>query len=125
MQYNKSISKTIKPEKLEFSLLFITPKKSFIEWLDTFQKQKGLENYESIHLSEEDSVWLIPKIEWFSEPSSYDHFLNDLKPRLLLWELGNFGASPEDFGKPLDQKVFDAFFDITLRTEATLISELF
>ena len=125
MQNNKSISKAIRPEKLEFSLLLITPKKSFIEWLGNFQKQKGLENYTNIHLSEEDSVWLIPKIEWFSEPDSYDQFLHDLKPRLLLWELGNFGASLEDFGKPLNHEVFDAFFDIALRTEATLISELF
>jgi hypothetical protein len=120
----KALCSTINPSDLDFSLLILTPKQGFLEWLDTFKIKMGLANYKnySLHCPEEDTVCLIPKIERFSEPGAYGEFLSEIKPRLLLAELNRFGAAEADFGHPINQKTFDEFFDLALRNEAALIS---
>jgi len=120
----KEWSAKVDPSNLDFSLLIVTPKQPFLQWLDTFKIKKGLGDYKnySLHCPEDDSVWLIPKIERFSKTGSYDEFLDEIKPRLLLAELYNYGAVEADFGYSIKKETFDAFFDLTLRTQATLIS---
>jgi len=117
----KEWSAKVDPSNLDFSLLIVTPKQPFVEWIKTFFTKKGLGNYD-IYFPEENSVWLIPKIERFSKPGSYDDFLDEIKPRLLLAELYNFGAVEADFGYPINKETFDTFFDLALRNEAALIS---
>lgn len=114
----------INSSKLECSLLVLTSKQSFIDWLKSFMIKQGLGAY-NVYFPEGDAVWLIPKIEQFSKPGSYDEFLDEIKPRLLLAELHNFGAVEADFEYPITKETFDKFFDLTLRNEATPISVLF
>jgi len=120
----KALCSTIDLSALYFSLLILTPKQRFLEWLETFKIKIGLANYKnySLHCPEEDTVCLIPRIERFSDPGAYGEFLSEIKPRLLLAELNRFGATKADFRHPINKETFDEFFDITLRNEAALIS---
>lgn len=120
----KEWSTKIDLSKLDFSLLIVTPKQPFVEWVKEFFAKKGLEEYE-VYFPEEDSVWLIPKIERFSKPGSYEEFLDEVKPRLLLSELYRFGAVEADFEHDVNKEVFDNFFDLALRSQAASISILF
>lgn len=86
--------------------------------------KQGLGEYD-VYFPEQDAVWLIPKIEKFSKPGSYDEFIDEIKPRLLLAELYNYGAGETDLGHPITKETFDEFFALTLRNEATPISVLF
>jgi hypothetical protein len=123
----KKMCATIDVSALDFSMLILTPKQAFLEWLETFKIKIGLGHYKgySLHCSEEDTVLLIPKIERFSEPGAYGEFLSEIKPRLLMAELNRFGATEADFGHPITKETFDEFFDLALRNEATPISVLF
>ena|SRR5215813_7618096 len=119
----KELCKTIDLGNLEFSILIVTPKQPFLEWLKLFKTQKGLGNYE-VHFPEEDTVWLIPRIENFNEPDSYHKFLNEIKSHLLLAELNNFGIEHNEFSYPINNESFDLFFDLMLRDRAFPISSL-
>jgi hypothetical protein len=114
----------VDPSRVELSLLIVTSKRSFIDWIKSFMVKQGLGEYD-VYFPEQDSVWLIPKIERFSKPGSYEEFIDEIKPRLLLAELYNYGAVEADFGHPITKETFDEFFDLTLRNEATPISVLF
>ena len=119
----KEWSTKVDAGNLDFSLLIVTAKQPFIEWIKTFMVKQGLGSYD-VYFPEQDSVWLIPKIERFSEPGSYDEFIDEIKSRLLLAELYNYGAVETDFSHPLNRETFDAFFDLKLRNGATLISAI-
>lgn len=120
----KEWSARVDPANVDFSLLIVTAKQPFIEWIKAFFTKQGLGEYD-IYFPEDDAVWLIPKIEKFSEPGSYGEFLDEIKPRLLLAELINYGAVEADFQYPITKETFDQFFDLALRNEATPISVLF
>jgi hypothetical protein len=114
---------TIDLAKLKFSILIVTPKENFLLWLKQFTARKGLARYR-IYLPEENSVWIIPKIDFFPESAPFSEFLNDLKPKMLLEELYKFGATPGDFGETISEGTFDKFLEVTLRSGALLASDL-
>ena len=79
---------------LDFSLLIVTAKPGFGKWVQAFKARKlGPEHQDyRVYFAEQDTVWLIPKIDRFSEPGSFESFLDDVKPKILLREISNYGA---------------------------------
>lgn len=106
-----------------FSLLFVTPKEQFLGWVQEYMKRKGLEKYR-LYVPEENTVMVIPKIDYFSEPTSFEKFLADIKPKLLSSELARVRASKDDLKRPLSVETFDEFFEISLRDSVMLVSDL-
>ena len=115
--------KTINFANHEFSLLLVNPKPNLFDWLNMFIKRKGLERYR-LYSEEENTVLIIPKVDYFSEPSSFKKFVDKMKPKLLHAELSRFHAKPEDFGHPITKESFDMFFEISVRDCAYLMSDL-
>src|SRR5262245_24258636 len=103
--------------KLEFSILLVTPRLSFLSWLDQFLAARGLPTGKA-RFPEEDSVWLIPPYARLAD--SYDSFLKDLKPRMFLSEFYRFGASDAEIPQQPSVQAFDNYFELTLRDEAHL-----
>jgi hypothetical protein len=118
-----SVCKTIDLNRREFSLLLVNPKTSFIDWLADFAQQKGWTKYR-MYSDEENAVLIIPKVNRFSMPGSLGQFLKNIKPKLLLAELSRFRATPSDFGRPITDETFDAFFDVHVRDSALFMSDL-
>jgi hypothetical protein len=111
---------TIDFDRRDFSLVLVSPKKKFLEWLNAFVKQKGLEAYR-LYIPEENTVLVIPNIDRFSEPGQLEEFLDVWKPKLLLAELSRFAdAGPEDFGHAITKESFDEFLEIALRDSASI-----
>lgn len=108
------LTDTIDFEKRDFSIVLVSPKEKLLEWMRPFWNRKGYGPYRN-YVPEENTVLIIPSMERFSEPGSLQHFLDEMKPKLLYAELGRFHASPEDFGHPLTKDTFDEFFDVALR----------
>jgi hypothetical protein len=85
---------------------------------------KGLGAYSNRRAREEEGVWLIPPIDRFSEPGMFATFVREMKPRLLLAELRQFGAEASDFPNDITAEVFDEYFEVALRTEAASVTDL-
>lgn len=119
MDFNQLID-SIDVANLRCSVLLVTPKQAFLDWLDGFKERRGVAAYD-VYFREQDSVWLIPQIDRFSEEGSYLRFVEFSKPRLLLSELYRFGATENDFEHPITAETFDTFFDVELREEIAVI----
>lgn len=120
----KELLQSVDLEKLKFSLLIISLKAPFLEWLQEYQNKQGLQDY-VLNIPEEYPVWLIPPIVNFSEPDAFEMFLADVKPRLLRAQLHSFGATEADFPHSIDVETADRFLEVSLRTDAYLIGTLF
>ena len=108
---------------LQFSLLLITPKRPFLDWLAQYNEGQGIGDYDT-RLPEEDTVWIIPKLEMFTGPNEFPTYLEAVKPKLLLSELYRFGATERDFPEPITAESFDEYFETAIRTNADLITDL-
>jgi hypothetical protein len=106
----------------EFSLLLVDPKPKMLEWLNAFQKRKGLERYR-LYYPEGNLVVAVPKVDHFSVPGSLAQFLDRMKPELLEYQLSNFTVNPEHFGYPITKETFDEFLDLSIRDSAVLMSD--
>jgi len=118
----QSLVNTINLERHEFSLLLVDPKPQMVEWVSTFSRQKGWEIYK-LYYPEGNLVVVIPKIDRFSAPGEFEHFIERMKPRLLELELRRFGATPADLGHPATKETFDRFFELSIRESAMLMSD--
>src|SRR6185436_18444998 len=107
--------------KLEVSLLLVTPKPLFLSWLDAFMARRGSSVYR-VHFPQEDSVWLIPRYARLAD--HYDAFLNELKPRMFVSEFYRFGAAGAHFPQAASVQAFDDYFELSLRDEAHLYTEI-
>ena len=121
MAENRSLFKTINLATHEFSVLLVDPKPKMLEWLDDFIKRNGLETYR-LYYQEGNLVVIIPKIDYFSSPGSFEDFLDRMKPRLLQLELQRFTAG-SDFKYPITKETFDQFFNASVRESAVLMSD--
>jgi len=110
---------TIDLAKRDFSLVLVSPKDKLLEWLHPFWQMKGLEQYRN-YIPEENTVLVIPNIDRFSAVGSLEEFLDEMKPKLLVAELGRFHASLAEFGRPVTKETFDELFDIGLRDAASI-----
>jgi hypothetical protein len=117
-----SLCKTIDFAKHDFSVLLVNPKPTLLTWLSDYSKRKGLEKYR-LYSPEENLALMIPKIDRFTAPGSFDRFLAAMKPRLLSAELSRFGITPEDFGHPITKETFDEFFETALRDGPMLMTD--
>ena len=113
------LSDTIDLAKRDFSLVLVSPKEKLLEWLTPFWEKRGYGLYRNF-VPEENTVLVIPNIDRFTRPGSFQEFLDQMKPKLLFAELGRFHASPDEFGHRLTKETFDEFFDIALRDSASI-----
>jgi hypothetical protein len=109
---------------MDFSLLMVTPTPPFLMWLQEFKVRKGIGAYD-VHFAEEDSVWLIPHRDRFPTAATFESFIQECKPRMLLAELYRFGGAPGDLPVPISVDAFDDYFTVSIRDRGALISELF
>lgn len=121
---SKSLLETIDFANHQFSLLLVDPKPNMLEWLSTFQKERGLEKYK-LYYPEGNLVVIVPNIDRFSVVvvGAFERFIDDLKPRLLQAELTRFGATPQDFGRPITKETLEEFYDLSVRESAMLLSD--
>jgi hypothetical protein len=105
---------------MRFSLLVVTPRQEFIDWLRRFAESDGYK----VYFPEQDNVWLIPPLDVFDAPISFDDYVKELKPRLLIAELGQFGATLEDIKLDGSAASFDRLFTLLVRERAFLVTDL-
>lgn len=120
---NSRLRQAIDLHTLQFSLLVVTCKPTFQEWVQSFARSRGLQGYK-LYLPEEDSVWVIPPIEQFSMPGEFQAFLEGIKPRLLLAEIQRFGGSADDFSDPMTAETFDEYMEVAVRERADSVVRL-
>jgi len=113
---------TININRHDCSLLLVDPKPNMLEWLSSFYKGKIHEKYR-LYYPEGNHAVIIPKVDRFSVPGSLADFINRMKPGLLGRELRRFHVTQEDFGHPITTETFDAFFTVSIREAALLMSD--
>jgi hypothetical protein len=113
---------TIDINRHDCSLLLVDPKPNMLEWLSSFVKGKRLEKFR-LYYPEANHAVIIPKVDRFSKLGLLEDFINRMKPALLNRELRRFQARPEDFGHPITAETFDAFFTVSIREAALLMSD--
>jgi hypothetical protein len=118
----RKLIETINVNRHDCSLLLVDPKANMLEWLSSFVKGKRLEKLR-LYYPEANHAVIIPKVDRFSEPGLLEDFINRMKPALLKRELRRFQATPEDFGHPITAETFDAFFAVSIREAALLMSD--
>lgn len=102
-------------KKLNFSLLFLKPKRHFFVWLQNVLELKKLK-INQIYFPEEDGVWLIPSS--FHSDEHFEAFIQCLKPIMLKRELGQFGPG-KLMPSNISPETFDEFFEIHIRDKVT------
>ena len=108
---------------LEYSLSLLLPKPAFFEWLDQVATKNGL-TVANIYFEEEDPVFIVPPFGRFGSSEDFQHYLTQLKPKLLERALGAWIRDSADFPPTLNAETFDEFFSIKKRDQATSVDDL-
>ena len=115
----------IKDPFTDCSALLLRPKQPFFDWLEGVLKRgPNPSSPGEVYFSEEDSVWLIPKIGRFPSETEFKVYLNSLKPRLLQIELSQFAKGPNDLPKEMSPEGFDKMFNLEVRDSVRDIRRL-
>lgn len=105
---------------LNYSLIVVVPLQPFIDLL--LSKSASARVWgTTTEIRRHSSVWIVPPFGSLESPSEME-LVEQLKPKLLLAELEQWGLTALDAGIPIDAQSFDLHLSLDLREYPGLLS---
>jgi hypothetical protein len=106
----------------KFSIWLVDANESFWEWDRRRAERTGQQIFRNDAICEH-SCYIVPPMGVGTGTHFLFHFIDEIKPNLLLRELAEYGITPQEFGHPITKETFDEFFTLQSRAFVEALPE--